>query len=197
MPEQLALFDSPRPAEPEGLAYAPELITPEAEAALAAEIERLPFAPFAFQGWEGKRRVVSFGWRYDFTDARLHPAEPLPAWLEPLRERAAEVAGVAAEAFVHALVTEYARGAGIGWHRDRPQFGDVVGVSLLSPCTLRFRRREGAGWSRATLLVEPRSAYLLRGLARTEWEHSIAAVDALRYSITFRTLRPSASGRPV
>lgn len=191
MPHQLALFEPARaiPSEPEGLAYAPDLITPLEEAQLVARIEALPFAPFAFQGWEGKRRVVSFGWRYDFNDARLHEAEPLPDWLAPLRDRAAAFAGQPGEAFVHALVTEYAPGAGIGWHRDRPQFGDVVGVSLLSACTLRFRRKAGAGWKRAPLLTEPRSAYLLRGEARSVWEHSIAGVEALRYSVTFRTLR--------
>ena len=89
------------------------------------------------------------------------------------------------------LVTEYPPGATIGWHRDRPEFGDVVGISLLTPCVFRLRRRKGPGWERASLTVDRRSAYLLRGSVRTDWEHSIPAVAALRYSITFRTLRPA------
>ena len=106
-----------------------------------------------------------------------------------MRDRAALLADVAPDAFVHALIIEYARGAGIGWHRDRPVFGDVVGISLGSDVPLRFRLREGAKWRRFTLTAKPRSAYLLRGPAREEWEHSIAPVAALRYSITLRTLR--------
>jgi alkylated DNA repair dioxygenase AlkB len=187
-PHQLTLFDPPPDTAPAGLAYAPELITPEAETELVQRLAALPLQPFAFHGWEGKRRVCSFGWRYDFSAARLQAAEPLPDFLQPLCAAAAGFAGLPPEAFVHALVTEYAPGAGIGWHRDRPVFGEVVGVSLASPCVLRFRRSSDAGWSRHSLTAEPRSAYHLTGPARTEWEHSIATVGALRYSVTFRTL---------
>ena len=89
----------------------------------------------------------------------------------------------------HALLIEYAPGAGIGWHRDRPEFGDVIGISLLAPARLRFRRKVGTKWERTALTAEPRSAYLLRGPARTEWEHSIPPMETLRYSITLRTLK--------
>jgi alkylated DNA repair dioxygenase AlkB len=184
------LFDA-QPRLPAGLVYRPELVSREAEAEIVARLGRLPFAAFQFHGFEGKRRVVSFGWRYDFNEGGLKRAEPFPEWLGALAARAAAFAGLASDAFVHALITEYAPGAGIGWHRDRPQFEDVVGVSFLAPCRLRFRlRRADGGWERAALTAEPRSAYLLRGPARRQWEHSIPALETLRYSITFRSLRP-------
>ena len=113
----------------------------------------------------------------------------MPEFLLPLRDMVATFAGLPAEAFEHVLINRYEAGAGIGWHRDRPEFGDVVGVSLIAPARLRFRRKRGSGWERASLMAEPGSAYLLRGPARSEWEHSIAPMDRLRYSITFRSLR--------
>lgn len=177
------------PDLPQGFEYRPDLVSREEEASLVREIAHLPLKPFEFRGYEGRRRVVSFGWRYDFGDMTMHEAEPIPAWLAPVRDRAASFAGLQSNAFIHALVTEYAPGAPIGWHRDRPQYDDVVGVSLLAPCTFRFRRKAGAKWERASFTAEPRSAYLLRGPARSEWEHSIPPVSALRYSITFRSLR--------
>ena len=186
---QLGLFAPPPPDLPEGLVYRPDLLDPAEEEALAARLAGLPFQAFQFHGFEGNRRTVSFGWRYAFDGSGLAPADPFPDWLLPLRERAAALAALPAEAFEHALVLEYAPGAGIGWHRDRPVFGDVVGVSLLAPARLRFRRKRGDKWQRAALIAEPRSAYLLRGPAREEWQHSIPAMDALRYSITLRTLK--------
>jgi alkylated DNA repair dioxygenase AlkB len=174
---------------PEGLAYRQALITPEEEAALAATMASLPFAPFQFHGFEGNRRTISYGWHYAFDGSGLHEAAPISDWLQPVREKAAAFAGLPAAALEHALLIEYAPGAGIGWHRDRSAFGDVIGVSLLAPARLRFRRKRDAGWERRNLVAEPRSAYLLRGPARGEWEHSIPPMEALRYSITFRTLR--------
>ena len=191
MPGQLNLFgDGAVPDLPEGLAYAPELIDAEEEQALVAHMAELPFKAFEFQGYLGNRRTVSFGLHYEFNGSGLQETEPMPDWLLPLRERAADWAGLAPEALEHVLLTEYAPGAGIGWHRDRPVFEDVVGLSLLAPARLRFRREVGEKWERKALVAEPRSAYLLRGPAREEWQHSIAAMDALRYSITFRSLRP-------
>jgi len=182
------LFDD-APREPEGLRYTEALLGADEEAALVARMADVPFEAFAFHGFEGKRRTHSYGWRYVFDGSGLQAGEPIPDWLLPLRETAARWAGLAAHRLEHALLTQYEPGAAIGWHRDRPVFGDVVGVSLLSPARLRFRRRAGAKWERRALLVEPRSAYLLSGPARSEWEHSIPPAEALRYSITFRTMR--------
>jgi len=135
------------------------------------------------------QRTVSFGWHYDFNGGGLKQAGELPQFLLPLRKRAAEFASLEPSALEHALLIEYRPGAGIGWHRDRPQFGDVIGISLLAPCTFRLRRKAGSRWTRRALAAEPRSAYLLRGSSRTEWEHSIPPLETLRYSVTFRTLR--------
>lgn len=185
---QIDLFPS-APGLPEGLHYAPDVITAKEEALLAESMAALAFRPFEFQGFTGNRRVVSFGWRYAFDGSGLHRAEPIPDFLLPVRNAAARFAGLDAAALEHVLLTEYALGAAIGWHRDRPVFDEVVGLSLLTPARLRFRRKQGAKWERAELLVEPRSAYHLDGEARSDWEHSIPAAEALRYSITFRTLR--------
>lgn len=176
---------------PGGFAYRQEVISAEEEQHFAERFALLPFAPFEFHGFLGRRRVVSFGWRYDYAGRRIRPATEVPELLLPLRERAAEVAGLAAESLQQALVTEYAPGSPIGWHRDKPMFQDVVAISFLAPCLLRFRRRLRDGWERRSLEVMPRSAYVLRGAARTEWEHSIPPVGALRYSVTFRNLRES------
>ena len=189
MKHQADLFGQPDPGVPDGLVYRPAFLSAKEEAALIGQVAALPFAPFQFHGFEGNRRTVSFGMEYKFDGSGLRETEPFPDWLLPVRDRAAELARVAPEAFVHALIIEYAPGAGIGWHRDRPLFGDVLGVSLAAGAPLRFRLKDGSKWRRFTLPAEPRSAYLLRGPARTEWEHSIAPVAALRYSITLRTLR--------
>ncbi len=184
---QLDLFGS-GPSLPAGFAYQAELISAAEEQDLLQPIAELPFREFEFHGYVGRRRTVSFGWEYDFEKERVHRIADIPAFLRPLREKAASFAGLAADALPHALVTEYSAGAAIGWHKDKGVFGDVVGVSLLSSCTFRLRRPKGATWERATVIAEPRSAYLLRGPSRTEWEHSIPAVESLRYSITFRSL---------
>ena len=178
------------PAPPEGFLYQADVLPPEEERGLVEHIRELPLKEFEFHGYVGKRRVLSYGWHYDFGERTLRQTDEIPGFLLPLRERAAAFAGVAPGDLPHALVTEYGPGAAIGWHRDKGVFGDVIGISLLSPCVFRLRRKAGSKWERYSLTAEPRSAYLLRGASRTEWEHSIPAVDALRYSITFRTLRP-------
>jgi alkylated DNA repair dioxygenase AlkB len=152
-------------------------------------VRELPFREFEFHRYLGRRRIVSFGWKYDFSSQRLQKAEAIPDYLLSLRALAGLFAKLSPEAFQQVLVTEYANGAGIGWHRDKAVFGQVVGVSLLTACTLRFRRKANDGWQRANLRVEPRSAYHLSGPARSDWEHSISRVETLRYSITFRTMR--------
>jgi alkylated DNA repair dioxygenase AlkB len=179
------LFETPLIA---GLRYEEEVISGGEERALLDRLGALELAPFRFHGWQGNRRTQSFGWSYDFEDASFMPAEPIPDWLQPLRERAAAFGGLQAEDFVHVLLARYDPGAGIGWHRDRDVFEKVVGISLNTPATLRFRQRSANGFKRANLEVMPRSAYLLTGEARHDWEHSISPGESLRFSITFRTL---------
>lgn len=184
---QTDLFDA-APVMPEGFHYQPDLIAPEQEAELLALLATLPFKPFDFGGHLANRQVVTFGFGYDYGAHRLREAPPIPEALSPLRDKAAAFAGHSPEAFVQCLINEYREGAGVGWHRDRPHFGDVVGVSLLSASPFRFRLKQGERWLRRTRIVAPRSAYLLSGPARSEWEHSIPPVEAHRYSITFRTM---------
>ncbi|MDF3053610.1 MAG: 2OG-Fe(II) oxygenase [Geminicoccaceae bacterium] len=177
---------------PEGFRYTPALLTPEQETDLLERVRDLPFKEFQFQGYVGKRRVVSFGWQYDFNDRALRKADDMPPFLLSLRETAARFAEMPPSHLQQVLVTEYDAGAGIGWHRDKAVFGEVIGISLLSACRFRFRRKAGTTWERVAIMAEPRSAYLLSGPSRTEWEHSIPEVDTLRYSITFRNFRSAA-----
>ena len=171
-----------------GLAFRDDFITPDENDELIARLDVEALTPFRFHGWLGNRKTRTYGWRYDFDDASFAPAEPMPDWLHPLRSKAAEFAGVEPDGFAHVLLARYDPGAGIGWHRDRPQFEDVVGISLGSLATMRFRQRTADGFRRARVELEPRSAYLLSGEVRHDWEHSISPGDQLRFSITFRTL---------
>jgi alkylated DNA repair dioxygenase AlkB len=190
--DQPSLFDAPQTLPlraPEGFVYRPEFLSRDEEAELAAWLATLPFAAFQFRGFEGRRRVVSYGWQYDFTRSHLLKADDIPAELVAVRARAAELAGHKPEELQQVLLNEYQPGAPIGWHRDRPIFAEVVGISLLAPCNFRFRKRTEGGFERASVTLEPRSAYLLSGPARSVWEHSIPPVDAHRYSITFRNFK--------
>lgn len=181
----LDLFDAPLIP---GLAYREDFIDHDAHDALLERLMGMELAPFRFHGWTGNRRTMSFGWRYDFEDASFTPTEPLPDWLEPLRDRAASFAEVEPADIHHALIARYDPGAGIGWHKDRDVFERVVGVSFANRDALRFRQRTEEGFRRVSVDVEPRSAYFLSGAARWEWEHRIVPADRLRFSITFRTL---------
>jgi len=187
------------PPVPAGFFYQPEFVTVAEERQLVSEIERLDFKRVEMRGVVARRRVAHFGWSYGYYSRRTKPGEPLPAFLLPLRERAAGWAHIVADEFVEALVTEYRPDATIGWHRDAPMFGDVIaGISLLGMSRMRFRpyvspkEQRGLPPRRAThdVELEPRSAYLISGEARRNFEHSIPAVASRRYSITFRTLRP-------
>lgn len=179
------LFDTPLIA---GLQYRDEFIGETEHQELIRHLQEIDLSPFRFHGCLGNRKTRSFGWRYDFEDASFSPAEPIPDWLMPLRAKAAEFAQIGPGEFVHVLLARYDPGAGIGWHRDRDVFDQVVGISLASPAVLRFRRRKPGGFDRAILDVAPRSAYLLSGEARWDWEHRITPGDQLRFSITFRAL---------
>lgn len=168
-------------------------MTRDDEGRLLAQIADLPFKEFQFRGFEGKRRVVSFGWCYDFSEHKALPADPIPDFLLELYRKIQAASGFALPNLAQVLVTEYAPGAPIGWHKDRPFFDDVMGLSLGSACNFRLRMILDDGkWQRVSLRLEPRSAYLLQGAERREWEHSIPPVESLRYSVTFRNLRSRA-----
>lgn len=176
-------------ARPSGFVHRPDFVDAGEEEALLAEVRRLEFADVRMRGQVARRRTAHFGWRYGYESARIEPGPPIPAFLLPLRARTAELADAVADEIVEVLVTEYPPGAGIGWHRDAPSFGIVAGVSLLGPCRFRFRRGEGERRQILELMLAPRSAYVLRGEARWQWQHAIPPVKTARYSITFRTLQ--------
>ena len=186
MAEQFRLFADTSP-EPEGLRYAEDFVSPAAEKELIGRIAALPLQPFQFGAYEGKRRVASFGFRYDYTLRRLQEADPIPEWLGQLIGKL-ETFGGPTTRIGQVLCTEYDVGVGIGWHRDKPHFDKVFGLSLGSACKFRFRRPACKSWERFTLEARPRSIYMMSGPSREIWEHSIPAVEAQRYSITFRTM---------
>jgi DNA oxidative demethylase len=187
---QSDLFDTVRLP---GLAQAENIVTRDEEQALIRAIDAVELSPFRFHQWTGKRLTAAFGWSYDFETGRLAPSTPIPDWVLPLRERAGRFARLPAEELVQVLLIRYDFGAGIGWHRDRPVFEHVIGISLGAPATMRFRRRRGGGFERAAADLPARSIYHLSGEARHQWEHSIAEMEMTRWSITFRSL--SANGR--
>jgi alkylated DNA repair protein (DNA oxidative demethylase) len=172
-----------------GLALASDFVSAAEEQALIAAIDGVDLSPYRFQGWTGKRLTASFGWAYDSDAGRLRRGDPVPDWLLPFRDRAADFAGVAPDEVVQALLIRYDSGVGIGWHKDRPPFEDVVGVSLGSATAMRFRRRRGGGFERTTVPLERRGAYRLSGEVRHGWEHSIAEHEHTRWSVTFRSVR--------
>lgn len=183
---------------PEGFVYREEFISPEEEQQLVAAIRELAFGEVRMHGVVAKRRTAHFGRSYEFQTFKLGDAPPIPAFLQPVRERAGELVRRNPEDFGEALVTEYPAGAGIGWHRDAPAFGIVVGISLLAECTMQFRpwpvkqadrKRGGKRTKPLAQVLAARSVYVLDGPARSQWQHHIPAATALRYSITFRTLR--------
>lgn len=174
---------------PQGFRYADDIVPGPAQNDLVEQLKSLPVQAFDFHGFEGKRRVVSYGLRYEFGAERLVQTDPIPDLLLPIRAMAGEFAGIRPDRLRQALVTEYGPGAPIGWHKDKSVFGSIVGISLLSQCVFRLRRKVGSKWERASITARPGSAYLLSGSARTEWEHSIPPVEQTRYSITFRELK--------
>ena len=173
---------------PEGFRYQPDFIDPQTEAALVQHLRMLELKPFEFHGHLGNRRVVSFGLRYNYDQREVQNAPQIPTFLDDLRAKAAAFANRSAHEVKQVGVNEYRPGAGIGWHRDKPEFGDVIGVSLLMSAKMRLRKQDGQKWERRLLVLQPRSIYLLSGASRREWEHSIPPVEKLRYSIMFRTL---------
>jgi alkylated DNA repair dioxygenase AlkB len=189
VPDQQDLFSGHESAPLPGFRYAPNFVSEPEQQGLVSWIETLPLKPFEFQGFRGNRRVASFGLRYDYETQTVAGAPPIPEPLLALRTRAATWAGWDPSRIRQMLVTEYASGAPIGWHRDKPQFDEVLGISLLAPANFRLRRQNPSGWERRSVLLQPRSIYLLSGEVRRDWQHSIPPMTTLRYSITLRSLR--------
>jgi alkylated DNA repair dioxygenase AlkB len=184
--DQFSLF-AKTPLGPDGLRYAADFVTSSEEHSLMAKVASLPLTPFQFGQYEGKRRVASFGFSYDYTARRLVKAEPIPDWLADVTRRVESFGGPDTR-IRQVLCTEYDVGVGIGWHRDKPHFDRIFGLSLGAVCKFRFRRPSASKFERFTIEAAPRSVYMMSGEARSAWEHSIPAVEAKRYSITFRTI---------
>jgi alkylated DNA repair protein (DNA oxidative demethylase) len=185
----------PLEGAPEGLLFEPDVMTAEEESSFLDIIKGLPFRAFRMHGVDARRRVVRYGAHYVAGSAAMMPVSDFPASLEPLRTRAARIAGVPARVMSEALVTEYSVGAGIGWHRDSPPFGIVAGISLGGDCRMRFQRQRGVERQTWTIELPSRSLYVMTKAAREEWQHSIPPVKQPRWSVTFRSLRERASGR--
>jgi len=184
------LFPSFESSTVQGFRYVTDWITTEEEQDLLTHIEALSFSDVRMHGVTAKRKVVHFGWNYGYDSWRIDPTDPIPSWLLPVRERAATLINVPPEAVEEVLVTRYAPGAGIGWHRDAPMFGpSLVGVSLAGTCRMRFQRQIGLRRSTTEIQLAPRSAYVLQEAARFQWQHCIPPIKEFRYSITFRTIR--------
>jgi alkylated DNA repair dioxygenase AlkB len=187
---QADLFGAPAPSLPPGMRYETEFLSTDEERHWIDFAQALPLKEMNYKGYTAKRRVLSFGGKYDYVRNRLEDGPPIPRELDPLREKVAAWLGAAPDAFTQVLVAEYREGTPLGWHRDVPDFEDVVGVSLLSDAQMRFRPYPPQSPKKKDVLkivVQPRSIYLLRGPARWEWQHSVVATQTLRYSITFRT----------
>jgi alkylated DNA repair dioxygenase AlkB len=179
---------STKPLLPEGFRYQPDFLTAEEEVRLLRAIRDEHFDAFDFHGYTAKRRTIEYGLEYDFGTRRATATKPFPDFLLPLRERAAAFTGVVSDALVEGMILEYPPGAPIGWHRDAPQFGIVIGISLLNRARMRLKPYKKEG-KIASVTLEPRSIYVLGGSVRWQWQHSIPAMESPRYSITFRTLR--------
>ncbi|PYM84650.1 MAG: alpha-ketoglutarate-dependent dioxygenase AlkB [Candidatus Rokuibacteriota bacterium] len=179
---------------PEGFVYREDVLSSDEEARLVEGLRTLAFGEVRMRGQVARRRTIHFGWTYGYETWRVEPGPPIPEFLVGLRALPARVAGVEGDALAEVLVTHYPPGAGIGWHRDAPAFGVVVGVSLLGACRLRFQQGRGAARKTRALTLAPRSAYVLDGAARWQWQHAIPPGREERYSVTFRTLRARGGG---
>ncbi|HEU4653718.1 MAG TPA: alpha-ketoglutarate-dependent dioxygenase AlkB [Steroidobacteraceae bacterium] len=194
--QQQSLFENPFPP---GLRYKPEFLDREQEAKLIEQILTLPLQHSKYKEYTARRRTVSFGYSYDFSENMAQPAPPPPGFLLELQNRIAAWARLRSSEFVQVLVSEYQPGVPLGWHRDVPDFDAIVGLSLASAARLRFRPYPWRPELRKrvfALEVEPRSIYLLRDEARWGWQHSVPPVPHLRYSITFRTGRARVQKEP-
>ena len=190
---QSKLFDLPA-ALPNGLIYRPEFLSPAEEEILITYIENLPLEHPLYEDHEAKRRIMSFGWGFNFRSGRLIPGPPLPPFLRGLGRKIGKWLTIPEMRVAEALVTEYTPGCAIGWHVDNESFEKIVGISLGSRCKIRLRplkryKQKRLAADVISIDLEPRSAYIMQGPVRWEWQHSVPKVETLRYSITFRTLR--------
>ncbi len=177
---------------PEGFEYYPGFLSEQEEAELLEFISGIELHTFIFQGYTAKRKVASFGFNYSFDSRKLSMGNEIPKEFFPVIDKVSRITGVSSEAFEEILVTEYKEDSVINWHRDAPPFGIIAGISLLSDCRFRFRPADKAKQGRKAIMnypVQRRSLYLIKGSARSEWQHSIAPVKNKRYSLTLRTLK--------
>lgn len=183
------------PVTPEGFSYIPEFLSMAEEEKLLHEIKEVQLHTFQFQGYEAKRKVKSFGYDYNFNQRSITKGEPIPEGFDFLLQKISDKLNIDKERFAELLVTEYPVGSVINWHRDAPPFELIAGISLSSDCTFRLRPYDKEKQGRKSIIslpVKRRSLYVIDGASRSEWEHSITPVKAVRYSITLRTLRNDA-----
>ena len=184
---------------PPGMVYQRDFLDEAEEKDLIALVQAWPLEAMRYKAYTARRRVLSFGGKYDFEANRLQQSPPIPHELAPLQAKVARWLGVDPAVFTQVLVAEYGEGTPLGWHRDVPDFEDVVGVSLLNDAVMRFRPWPPEGVTRSDVLkltIAPRSIYLLRGPSRWAWQHSVSPSKSLRYSITFRTAAAGRRARP-
>ncbi len=191
--EQSTLFDIGTTL-PNGFVYRPDFLTKEEEAELISYFGDLPLEHPMTEEYAAKRRIMNFGWGYDFEHERLVKGPPLPPFLAGVQRKVAKWLDIPMTRVVEALITEYTGGAQIGWHRDNESFDAIIGISLGSWCRMRLRplssrtRGRRSGKEVTWINLEPRSAYLMQNESRWLYQHSIPKVENLRYSITLRTL---------
>ena len=177
---------------PSGFSYQPDFLTHNEETRYIEAIKKIELHKLIFQGFEAKRKTASFGQDYNFDKRTISKGKPFPGELNPLIEKVADHLSMNRAAFGELLVTEYPVGSVINWHRDAPAFDMIVGISLNADCIFRLRPYDKAKRSRSSVISFPvlrRSIYIMKEESRTDWEHSIAPVKNLRYSITLRTLK--------
>ena len=185
------------PKVPDGFIYRPNFLSEAEEQELIREIQQIHLAPFKYYQFTGKRRTASFGWQYEFGASEITRAPEIPPYLLPVRTRAGSLFNIDPNSLVQMSIIEYSVGSPIGWHRDIPHFGVVVGISLGAACRIRLRkysRPRSKNLKRDEILsmeLQPRSIYLMSGASRETWQHSIPPVKKLRYAIMMRTLRSS------
>ena len=177
---------------PAGFSYQEAFLSKEEEEALLIAIAGVDLHQFIFQGYEAKRKVASFGWDWNFETRTLAKGASIPDSFYPLVEKVSGHLAIPSGKIAELLVTEYEAGTVINWHRDAPPFDTIIGISLLSDCIFKLRPQQKELQTRQasrSLNVRRRSLYVMGGDARSEWQHSIAPVKSLRYSITLRTLK--------